>query len=362
MNKQKNPAVAAAEKGKKAVVLGRIAKYFTAAVVVLVLFWFGFTYVVREGECTVVTRFGAVRAETSEAGLYMKLPWPFEKVVTYDDRLQYLETSRLETTTKDKRNIILQSSVVFEIENPVLYHNSIGAGGSKESYLNDQVFSATNSVLGTYDLTALVSIEQEKIKIGEIQQEIFARVAAVCEANYGLRVVDVSILRISLPDENLESVFAQMRADRQKEIDLIMANATMEANKITSEADAKAAETVAKGEEAAAEIRKQAEVEVAGIYAAAQKANIELFKFLKNLDAVVASVNNSTVLVVDENTYPFNILTEYSKHMVVEGDKTVINDLSYILTQLNETDRKALVSALETLITEYQAKLPQAGG
>jgi len=333
-------------------VMGRVAKYLTAAVVLLVLFWFGFTYEVREGSCAVVLRFGAVRAETEQAGLYMKLPWPFETVVTYDDRLITLETNKLETTTKDKRNIILQSYAVWEIDDPVLYHNSVGAAGVAESYIQAQIFSATNSTLGTYDLTALVSLETEKVKIDEIQNEIFTRVKENCLVNYGIRVVDVSILRLSLPDENLAAVFEQMRADREKDIDIILAEAEKEANKIIAGADTEASEITNQGVIDAAKIKAQTETDVAKIYAQAQAANIELYKFLKNLDTVVSSVNSSTILVVKADEYPFNILTEYSKNMEIEGDQTVIKDLTYILTKLPEAERTALIDGIAALIEQ----------
>ena len=73
---------------------------------------------------------------------------------------------------------------------------------------------------------------------------------------------------------------------------------------------------------------------------------------MKNLDTVVASINSSTVLIVKANEYPFNILTDYSKYMEYEGDKTVINDLTYILTQLNAADREALIEAVAALIED----------
>lgn len=339
--------------GRFSRVASRAAKYVTAAVVLLVLFWFGFTYEVREGSCAVVLRFGAVRTQTDEAGLYMKLPWPFETVVTYDDRLITMESNKLETTTKDKRNIIIQSYVVYEIADPVLYHNSVGAQGTADSYIKAQISSATNSTMGAYELSALVSLETEKIKIDEIQNEIFTRVRDNCLANYGINVVDVSILRLSLPSNNLEAVFEQMRADREKDIDKIIAEAEREANKITTDADTEASEIVGGGITDAALIRAQTETEVARIYAEAQAANIELYQFLKNLDTVVSSVNSSTILVVKANEYPFNILTEYSKYMEVEGNNTVINDLTYILTQLNEQDRDALIAAVSELLEEY---------
>ncbi len=327
-----------------------VLKYVIAVVLVALLVYFGFTCEVREGSCAVILRFGAVREEISEAGLYFRLPWPFETVVSYDNRLQYLESNYLETTTKDKRNVIIQSYVVWSINDPVLYHNSVGSQGKVDTYIKDQVFSATNSVMGAYELSALVSLEQEKIKTDEIQNEICSRVRERCAANYGISVSDVSILRLSLPDTNLESVFEQMRADRQKDIDTILANAQRDANKITSDADAEAAQIVANGVTAAAEIKAKTETEVARIYAEAQAANLELYQFLKQLDTVVASVGDSTVLVVKADEYPFRVLTEYGSYLTDEGNETVVKDLSYILTQLDEADREALISAVSELI------------
>lgn len=327
-----------------------VLKYLIAAVLVLLLVYFGFTCEVREGSCAVILRFGAVREEITEAGLYFRLPWPFETVVSYDNRLQYLESNYLETTTKDKRNVIIQSYVVWSIEDPVLYHNSVGSQGKVDTYIKDQVFSATNSVMGAYELSALVSLEQEKIKTDEIQNEICSRVRERCAANYGISISDVSILRLSLPDTNLDSVFEQMRADRQKDIDTILANAQRDANKITSDADAEAAQIVADGVTAAAEIKAKTETEVARIYAEAQAANLELYQFLKQLDTVVASVGETTVLVVKADEYPFRVLTEYGSYLTDEGNETVVKDLSYILTQLDEADREALISAVSELI------------
>lgn len=333
-------------------VLGNIVKYTTAALVALVLIWFGFICVVREGNCAVVLRFGAVREQITEAGVYLKLPWPFETVVTYDSRLQYLESNKLETTTSDKRNIVLQSYVVWQIDDPVRYHNSVGAQGTVNTYINDQVFSATNSTLGGYKLTELVSLETEEIKIDQIQQDIFQRVSQVCQENYGIRVNDVSILRISLPSTNLESVFDQMTADRQKDIDSIIAQAQLESTQIISNAQNEAAQIIADGTTQAAQINAATETEVARIYAEAQAANLELYQFLMNLDTMVSSVNENTVLVVQADEYPFNILTAYSRSLDAEGNTTVINDLSYILGQLPENDRTALINAISRLISQ----------
>lgn len=335
---------------KKSLVPFRIMKYVIAAVLVVVLAYFGFTCEVREGECAVILRFGAVREEITDAGLYFKLPWPFETTVKYDNRLQYFESNYLETITKDKRNVIMQSYVFWQISDPILYHNSVASQGKVDSYIRDQVFNATNNVMGDYNLTELVSLDSKQIKTDEIQAKIFAKVKENCAKNYGINVTDVSILRLSLPDATLQSVFEQMKAERQKEIDTILANAQRDANKITSDADAEASGIIAEGTTAAAEIKAKAETEVAKIYAEAQAANLELYTFLKQLDTIVASVGNSTVLIVKADEYPFNVLKDYGDYITEENDETVVNDLAYILTKLPENDRNALIDAIYALI------------
>ena len=325
-----------------------VLKIAIALVLVVVIAYFGFACVVREGNAAIILRFGAPRETVTEAGLYFKLPWPFETVVTYDNREQYLESNNLETTTMDKKNIILKSYAIWQIDDPLAYHNSVGSNGTVDSYIKNQIFSATNSVMGMYNLSDLISSDNTNLKTKEIQQKIFELVKSNCELNYGIKILDVSILRVSYPETNLQSIFANISAERQGVIDAILADANAKASNITSSADAEASKIIAEGENKAAEIRANTEKEVAEIYAKAQAANIELFKFLKELDTIVNSVNSNSVLIVDSNAYPFNILLEYSK--TVDESTEVVEDLEYLLANLPENDRKALVSAIEELL------------
>lgn len=334
-----------------------ILKIAIALIVALIIVYFGFTCEVRESNAAIILRFGAPRAELTEAGLYFKLPWPFETVVTYDNRVQYLESNNHETTTMDKKNIILQSYAVWQIKDPLAYHNSVGNTGMVDSYIKDQIKNATNSVMGTYNLSDLISSENDDLKTEEIQQKIFELVKATCEANYGISIVDVSILRISYPDANLQAIFANISAERQGVIDKIIADAEAKVSDITSSADAEAEQIKGEGITKAAEIRAEAEKEVAGIYANAQTANIELYKFLKELDTIVNSVNDGTILVVDSESYPFNILLEYGESVENSSDDKVVEDLTYILASLRAEGKTKeaddLVAAINALILSY---------
>ena len=334
-----------------------VLKIVIALIVALIILYFGFTCEVRESNAAIILRFGAPREEITEAGLYFKLPWPFETVVTYDNRVQYLESNNHETTTMDKKNIILQSYAVWQIKDPLTYHNSVGNRGTVDSYIKDQIKNATNSVMGTYELSDLISSENEDLKTEEIQHKIFELVKKTCEANYGISIIDVSILRISYPDANLQAIFANISAERQGVIDKIIADAEAKVSDITSSADAEAEEIKGEGITKAAEIRAAAEKEVASIYANAQTANIELYKFLKELDTIVNSVNEGTVLVVDSESYPFNILLEYGSSVDNNSDDKVVEDLTYILASLRAEgkDKEAddIVNAVNALLLAY---------
>ncbi|MBP3391260.1 MAG: protease modulator HflC [Clostridia bacterium] len=331
---------------------GMWIKILIAVVLLVIVGYFGFTCEVREGSSAVILRFGAPRAEITEAGLYFKLPWPFESVVKYDTRLQYTESNSLETTTKDNRNVILRSSVLWSVSDPLKFHNSVGSMAKVESYIQDQVFSATNSVIGSYEMTNLVSLDTQTIKSDEIQSKIFDVVKQNCEKSYGIAVQDVSFLRISLPTTNLESVFAQMNADRQKDIDSILAKAERDADILQSAADVECAEIVSKAEIEAAEIYAKTEAEVAKIYAEAQSANLELYKFLKELDTIIASVGTDDIYVVTSDTYPFNVLLSYSDTLMPNSEGLIQADLSYMLSKMPEEERETVVTALCELIAE----------
>ena len=136
----------------------------------------------------------------------------------------------------------------------------------------------------------------------------------------------------------------------ETQIQEILYAAEVEAGERINEADVNASEILKKAQEEAAKHRAQAQKDVFEIYAKAQAANVDLYKFLINLDTLVNSINSSTVLVVKADQYPFNILTEYSQQRDIESEGVMINDLAYILSALPEAKRTELVNAINDLI------------
>jgi membrane protease subunit HflC len=285
-------------------------KWICALLLVVILGAFGFAFVVREGSCAIVSRFGKIREVRTEAGLRFRLPWPVENVIILDTRSQYLDSGYTETLTQDKKNVILQTYMVWEIADPPLFYTSIGDMGIARQYLNDLLANAKNGVMGGYELSSLVSTKSGDIRLDEIEAGIQAMVTSRALENYGIRVETVRIKRLALPNSNVESVFEQMRAERQKYVIQLLSEGERDAAIIRSKADADAARIIADGQAQAAVIEAETEKRVAEIYAGAYEKNPELFTFLKRLTALEGSVSDKTVLIMSGEESPFSVLND----------------------------------------------------
>jgi membrane protease subunit HflC len=289
--------------------MSKIYKPVFVLIFVVIVVAAGFTFTVKEGYSVIISRFGKIVNVYNEAGLYFKLPWPVDKVITYDTRNQYMDSGYNETLTNDKINIILQTYIVWRISDIKKFHTSIGNYNAAQRHLNDLAATAKNSVLGQYRLSSLVSTNIEEIKIDEICQTIEERTAGPALANYGIEIQELKIKRLALPEANIKSVFNQMIADRQKYVSQFVAEGERDSAIITGEADARAAEIYARGKLEASGIDAETERMIARIYGEAYDRNSRLFVFLKRLIALENSVNADTTIIMRANESPFDIIT-----------------------------------------------------
>ncbi|MDR2922868.1 MAG: protease modulator HflC [Treponema sp.] len=289
--------------------MSKIYKPVFVLIFIVIIAAAGFTFTVKEGYSVIISRFGKIVNVYNNAGLYLKLPWPVDKVITYDTRNQYMDSGYNETLTNDKINIILQTYIVWRITDIQKFHTSIGDYSAAQRHLNDLAATAKNSVLGQYRLSSLVSTNIEEIKIDEICLAIEEKTAQSAFANYGIEIQALKIKRLALPEANIKSVFNQMIADRQKYVSQFVAEGERDAAIITGEADAKAAEIYAQGKLEASKIDAETERMVSRIYGEAYDRNSRLFVFLKKLLALENSVNADTTIIMRANETPFDIIT-----------------------------------------------------
>jgi len=289
--------------------MSKIYKVLFVLIFIIIVVAAGFTFTVKEGYSAIISRFGKIVNVHNDAGLYFKLPWPVDKIITYDTRNQYMDSGYNETLTNDKINIILQTYIVWRITDIKKFHTSIGNYNTAQRHLNDLAATAKNSVLGNYRLSSLVSTNVEEIKIDEICQAIEEKTALSALANYGIEIQTLKIKRLALPEANIKSVFNQMIADRQKYVSQFIAEGERDSAIITGEADAQAAEIYARGKLEASQIDAETERIIARIYGEAYDRNSRLFVFLKKLIALENSVNADTTIIMRANESPFDIIT-----------------------------------------------------
>ena len=264
--------------------------------------------VVKEGEAVLITRFGRPLRAAAQAGLHWKLPWPIDARTTLDMRRRVYETGQTEMLTRDKKNIIARTFVVWRIGDPLTFTQAIGNQGAAEGKLDGLMTNAAIGTLGGHDLSALVSTNPSDLQVDQIESELLASTAPMALRNYGVAVEQVRLDRLALPAENVTAVFGQMRAERRQFAAKFEAEGEREASRIRSEADLEAARIRAKGAEEQARILGESAAQVAKVYADAHKTDPELYRFTRSLDSLDKLVTGNTSLILRTDSEPFSLL------------------------------------------------------
>jgi modulator of FtsH protease HflC len=278
----------------------------TLALVAIVFYATG--VVVREGEAVLVTRFGRPLRVASQTGLHWKLPWPIDQSSLLDMRRRVYETGHTEMLTRDKKNIIARTFVVWRIGDPLAFVQAIGNQAGADAKLDGLLTNAAIGTLGGHDLSSLVSTNPADLRVDEIESELLASAAPLALRNYGVAIDQIRLERISLPEENVRAVFDQMRAERRQFAAKFEAEGELEASRIRSEAELEAARIRAKATEEQARIRGQSAAEVARIYAEAHRINPELYRFTRSLESLDKLVNGNATLILRTDSEPFSLL------------------------------------------------------
>ena len=294
----------------------RVQRYLRAAVGTLALLAILFqatALVVTEGQAALVTRFGRPLRTATQAGLHFKMPWPIDGVTWLDMRRRVYETGHTEMLTRDKKNIIARTFVVWRIGDPLAFSQAVGKESGAEGKLDGLLTNAAIGTLGGHDLSALVSTNEQDLQVDKIEAELLSSTAPVAMRSYGVTIEQIRLERIALPEQNVTAVFDQMRAERRQFAAKFQAEGEREASRIRSEADLEAARIRAKGAEEEARIRGESAAQVAKTYSDAHKIDPGLYRFTRSLDSLDKLVTGSASLILRTDSEPFSLLQSKEK-------------------------------------------------
>src|ERR1700677_5314563 len=188
-------------------------KVLITAAIALALIYLSL-YSVRETEFALVTQFGRPVRTVATAGLHAK--WPFQSILWFDKHLRIYNPRPSEFLTRDKKNLVIDNYVAWRIDDPNRFVQSVGDTPAAEMRLHDIIWSGLSAALGTQDLDSLVSTSADKVQATPMLDQLTATADRAALTQYGIRVVDVRIKRLNLPEQNKQSVFARMRAEDRK--------------------------------------------------------------------------------------------------------------------------------------------------
>jgi modulator of FtsH protease HflC len=256
------------------------------------------TYQVRENQTVIVTRFGAPVTTTNDSGLRWKMPWPIDAVVPIDMRLHMLDPEEGEYLTMDKKNLLVDSFLVWSVADPLTYFKSVGNRQGAEARLTDIFGSVVSSVLSSFEFQDILSVEGQAAGLQRIAEQLQKLTAARAEATMGIQIHSAAIKRLNFPNQNKRAVFQRMEAERQA----ISAGHRSEGkelyDKIKAQTDREEAQLLADARRRAAEIRGAADAQAARIYAQAYAQDEELYKFLRTLRALEGTLSDDSLIVL----------------------------------------------------------------
>src|SRR6202140_1448858 len=165
--------------------LERYRNYYPAAggVAFLILSYLTF-FSVRETEFVLVTQFGRPIRTVTEAGLNMK--WPFQTAIYFDRRLRAYNPRPSEFLTRDKKNIVIENYVVWKIDNPTRFVETVGDPVAAEMRLHDIIWSGLSAALGTHDLDSIVAPSLDKIQAAKMLDDLTALTDRAALEQYGI--------------------------------------------------------------------------------------------------------------------------------------------------------------------------------
>ena len=288
--------------------LERYRKYYpVAAAVAGILFLYLSLFSVRETDFVLVTQFGRPLHTITEAGLHAK--WFFQTALTFDRRLRVYNPRPSEFLTRDKKNVVIENYVVWKIQDPTRFVQTVGDATAAEMRLHDITWSGLSAALGNHDLESIVSATPEKVDAARMLDSLTALTDRAALEQYGIRVVDVRIKRLNLPEQNKQSVYARMRAERERIAKQYRAEGEEQALSIRAEADRQREEILSVAYREAEKIKGEGDAESTRTYGQAYSRNPRLYKLLRTLEAYKKVLDDKTTAILSTDSELLRILT-----------------------------------------------------
>ncbi|HEX9392560.1 MAG TPA: protease modulator HflC [Usitatibacteraceae bacterium] len=282
---------------------------FAIGAALLLLLLVASAYTVDQRQAAIRFRLGEVVAVQQQPGLYFKVPL-IENIRLYDTRIQTLDTKDAERIqTKEKNNVLVDSFVKYRIVNVRQFFVSTGGDLSRaELRLSQKVNDDLRAEFGQRTLAEVISGERDKI-MEKLRTKTDADARSI-----GIEVLDVRLKRVDLVPEISADVYRRMDSERKRVANELRSTGSGEAEKIRADAERQREIIIAEATRDAQKVKGDGDAQASRIYAQAYNKNPEFYSFYRSLEAYKSSFRNrSDVLVLEPSSDFFKYLKNPNK-------------------------------------------------
>ncbi len=275
---------------------------YSAAILLLIVLLTvsGCFYVISEKERGLLLRFGQITKTDIKPGLHFKMP-VIDKLVIFDGRLQTSELPSSRFLTQEKKAVIVDAYVKWRITDvQSFYRATSGDMLRANTLLSQRVESRLRNKFGSLKLTDVVSGQRD-----ELMRDITQSIDLVTTKTLGLNVIDVRVRKIDLPASVSESVFKRMQSEREKEAREYIAQGQEAALGIRANADKEKQIILANAQKKSDIIRGSGDAQATEIYAKAYNMDISFYSFYQSLISYKASFKSPKDLLILNSENPF---------------------------------------------------------
>ena len=266
-------------------------------------------FVVDQRQNAIVFQLGEVISVKTEPGLYFKVPL-MQNVRFFDSRILTLDAGEPERfITAEKKNVMVDSFIKWRIVDVKQYYVSVGGDEQRaKTRLLQTVNSSMREEFGKRTIHEVVSGERDQI------MDVLRTKTDADARKIGVQVLDVRLKRVDFPSEISDSVYRRMEAERKRVANELRATGAAESEKIKADADKQRQVILAEAYREAQKTKGEGDARATALYAATFGRDSEFYAFYRSLEAYKQSFKDKNdVMVLDPSSAFFKYLKSPSR-------------------------------------------------
>ncbi len=282
--------------------------FLVGAVLVLIILSMSM-FVVDQRQTAIVLQLGELVSVKKDPGLYFKIPF-IQNVRFFDARILTMDSVEPERfITAEKKNVMVDSFVKWRIDKVEQYYISVrGDEQVAQTRLMQTVNSIMREEFGKRTVSDVVSGERDKLML------VLREKADADARKIGVEILDVRLKRVDYPVEISDSVYRRMDAERKRVANELRATGNAESEKVRADADRQREVILANAYRDAQKVKGDGDAKASALYAAAFGRNAEFYAFYRSMEAYKQSFKSkSDMMVIDPSSSFFKYLKSSSR-------------------------------------------------